>query len=198
MAEVNADAMTLITISWRALNRAKHHYNQGELGGILCDSTIMILFASIFIEANLNYIIDALGFNDRIRVTLGPNAGLQLKLSWIYNEFIAGKKVMTWNKSSKKDTEIKLYEEFPGYREIHSFRNEISHGYIDPSVANLEKAEIIRQQAKSIVDQIFTAIKKNGFEIPRITTYNDVIELQKRNTELIKANPIVIPITKSS
>ena len=63
MSEVSEDAMLLITISWQALKRAE--LNNKDT--ILCDTTVLILFASIFIEANLNYIIEKMGMTTEMR-----------------------------------------------------------------------------------------------------------------------------------
>jgi hypothetical protein len=56
MAEGSKDAMILITTSWQALGRAI----QNNPETIICDCSVVTLFAGFFIEANLNYIVEEL------------------------------------------------------------------------------------------------------------------------------------------
>ena len=153
MAEVNTDAMALISISWQALTRVI----QGNKDTELCDCTIMILFAGFFIEANLNYIIDNMKTNQQMRQFLKIKKkdrypGLQLKLGWFYNEYVARDKAINRDDPlfHKAVIRRKLGRKFPGYCTISHFRNKISHGYIDPSIANPENALKLRKQAKDI------------------------------------------------
>jgi len=60
MSESTDDAMILISISWQALKRAE----LGDWRTTLCDCIVIIIFASFFIEANLNKIIDLIKLLD--------------------------------------------------------------------------------------------------------------------------------------
>jgi hypothetical protein len=111
----------------------------------------------------------------------GRKLGIQDKLAWFYNTFAADPKINLSgaSRNQKKELKKELYErlrvKFPGFDEIYDFRNDISHGRIDPSAANLSNAETFRKQAKSIVDELFNIAKQAGFPIPRTTTYFDAI-----------------------
>jgi hypothetical protein len=180
MAEVSKDAMTLISISWQALNRA---YNNNE-DTLLCDCTVIILFASIFIESNLNYIIDNMKANKKMKDFVGnqnQHPGLQDKLYWFYNEYIAKDKAK--KKKTYKVIRKRLGRKFPGFCMLTKFRNEISHGYINPSIANLSRTNELREQAKDIVDNLFSIANKNGYEITRIINYDDISRSQTNQKE---------------
>ena len=53
MPEVSNEVSILMATSWQALARAKEPISPT----ILCDCTVTILFASFFIEANLNHFL---------------------------------------------------------------------------------------------------------------------------------------------
>ena len=92
MAEVNENATFLIAISWQALKRAEEF----DYRTIDCNCTIVILFAYLFIEANLSQIIKVMGkYTEMSKFVKNPYPGLRLKLGWFYNEFIARDKVET-------------------------------------------------------------------------------------------------------
>ena len=175
MSEVSAEAMLLITISWQALKRAEL-YNRAT---ILCDNTVTILFASIYIEANLNYIIDKMGMTDDVRQFYGKknnknfHPGLQNKLVWFYNKFVARKKEGHGN---IKIIEKKLWRKFPGYKKIYQFRNEISHGFVNKSISDLDQAIKLRQQAKDIVIELINIAKKKDPTIEQDIDYLKAIE----------------------
>ena len=80
MAEGTKDAMILISTSWQALGRA----SQRNPETLICDCTVVTLFASFFIEANLNYIIEKLNMKKEMIKFLNNNQypGLQDKLGW--------------------------------------------------------------------------------------------------------------------
>jgi hypothetical protein len=179
MPEGTSDASILIATSFQALNRVI----QDNTETMVCDSTVVILFAAFFIEANLNYIIHTLNreeemldflYGKRRRGTKHP--GLQYKLKWFYSKFVDTSFSDEENKSLKGKITEKLEVIFPGFEKIHEFRNEISHGKIDLSLANRKDAEEIRQQAKNIVDKLYDVIvEKTGIKIPRDITYMSAI-----------------------
>lgn len=171
MSEISKDASILIAISWQALKRA-------EMGNQLTkfsDCTVALVFIGFFIEANLNQIIEALGKEQEMNNFLRKkHPGIQDKMAWFYNSYIAQTKL-----TSRKGIE-ELYEilpiEFPGFDELYNFRNDISHGKIDPSIANLEDAKRLRVLAKKIVDKLINiAEQATGQTISRDTTYYEAI-----------------------
>lgn len=110
----------------------------------------MIVFAGFFIEANLNHIIEVMGKEKEVLdfwdYKEGKKLGFQDKLAWGYNLFAAHPKINLTNVSKIKKNDLKkeLYERlranFLGFDEIYSFRNNIAHGKIDSSTANISDA----------------------------------------------------------
>ena len=181
MPEASSDASILIAVSWQALNRTI----QSNKETVVCDSTVAILFAAFFIEANLNHIIDKLGKKEEMLDFLygkkrrgKKHPGLQDKLAWFYNSFIENSPIVTKDQMYKDGIRERLREKFPGFDVIYEFRNKISHGEIQKTVANRENAEILRQQAKDIVNEFFDIVAaKTGYNISRDVTYKSVITL---------------------
>src|SRR6266540_4183750 len=166
MPEVSKDASILIFISWQALKRAE----QGNERTRISDCTVAIVFAGFFIEANFNQIIEALGKRQEMMDFLkNKHPGLQDKFAWFYNSYVAQSKLKS-KEAGMKELYNKLRAKFPGFDEIYKFRNDISHGNIDSSTANLIDAEKLRVQAKSIVDELFKIVAQaTGQVIPRAT-----------------------------
>ena len=178
MAEASSDATILIAISWQALNRTL--LNNKET--LVCDYTVVILFAAFFIESNLNNIINELDKTEELLDFLygkkrqsEKHPGLQDKLGWFYNYFIEKSQIKTRDQMYKNGITGKLREKFPGFNEIHKFRNDISHGKVDKTITNRNDAEKLRQQAKNIVDELFDIIANADYKIPRDKTYKDAI-----------------------
>jgi hypothetical protein len=171
MTEVSEDATILLATSWQALSRAK---NEGEQT-MICNCTIVLVFAAFYIEANLNHIIGAMNKTTEMSRFLGKKPGLQDKLAWFYNCYVA--RVKTPNKQQMYNNGIfkKLRRKFPGFNQIYQFRNKISHGKIDRSIANLDDAQRLRNNAKSIVDELFNIAAKTDHVIPKSVTYADVV-----------------------
>jgi hypothetical protein len=171
MPEISKDASILIGISYQALDRAKKGNQLTEIS----DCTVALLFASFFIEANLNQIIDKLGKEqEMINFLKKEHPGLQDKMAWFYNSFIAQPKLTS--RKGIKELYEKLKTEFPGFEELYNFRNNISHGIIDRSIANLEDTERLRVLAKEIVDKLINiAEQATGQTIQRNTTYYEAI-----------------------
>lgn len=172
MPEISKDASLLIGISWQALKRAEKADEHTKIS----DCTVAIVFASFFIEANLNQIVEVLGKKQEMISFLNiKRPGLQDKLAWFYNEYVAKPKLNS-RSEGLKELYTKLRVEFPGFDEIYEFRNKISHGNIDVQIANLADAETLRVQAKSIVNELFKiAEQATGQEIRRAITYGDAI-----------------------
>ena len=177
MPEVNKDATILVATSWQALCRARNSTGETQL----CDCTVVILFAGFFLEANLNEIIERLGLYNQMKKFLCPKKskyepGLQPKLAWFYNEFVARQKASNQDQMYKNGIKRKIGRKFPGFAELHRFRNDISHGVINKTARSLQKTEGLRQQAKEIVDSLFEITERAGHDIPRDTTYWDAIK----------------------
>ena len=165
MPEATDDAAILIATSWQALNRAEN----GDERTMICNCTIVIVFACFFIEANLNHIIDIMNKTEDMKQFLHKrDPGLQGKLAWFYN---------CYDRVPKTCDKKKLYEElrtrFPGFNEINQFRNDISHGKIVRS--NLDNAESLRKKAKAIVDELFKIAEQADCKISRPITYETAI-----------------------
>jgi hypothetical protein len=181
MTEVSVDATFLIATSWQALKRAK----LGDERTMVCNCTIVILFAGFFIEANLNHIIDNMSKKEEMIRFLGNNLfpGLQGKLGWFYNQYVARDKARNNTEMYNNGISLKLSRKFPGFNKIYEFRNSVSHGVIRKSYANLEHAKVLRRQSKAIVDELFKIAGKAGFDISRVVTYEMAISSEEEFIE---------------
>ena len=170
MPEVNVDATFLIATSWQALKRAK----SGNERTIECNCTVVILFAGLFIEANLSHIIDKMGRTADMISFLGGYSypGLMSKMGWFYNDYIARDKANSKREMYQRGIESKVYRKFPGFYKLYNFRNAVSHGVIKRNYTNLSTAKELRIQAKDIVEKLFEISNSAGFEIPRVVTYD--------------------------
>ena len=174
MPEGNKDAMILITTSWQALGRAI----QRNPATMICDCTVVTLFAGFFIEANLNYIVEKLRMKKKMITFLNNNRfpGLQDKLAWFYNKFIARNKAKTKKELFDKGIRFKLRRRYPGFAALYRFRNDLSHGALNDTARHLEKVLELRQQAKNIVDDLFDVTARAGYPISRDITYQKAIQ----------------------
>ena len=166
MPEASSDATIIIATSWQALARAE----TGDERTIISNCTVIIVFAAFYIEANLNHIIETMGRKYEMMEYYGYRSGLQDKLAWFYIRFCAEDKLI-----SKREAYSEIRHRFPGFDEIYSFRNSVSHGVVDRSLANLEDAKKLRTQAKATVNDLFDIAKEAGYEIPRGITYEAAI-----------------------
>ena len=65
----------------------------GNKETLICDCTVVILFAGFFIESNLNYIVEEINMKQNMTKFLNMKyPGIQDKLGWYYNEFVARSK----------------------------------------------------------------------------------------------------------
>ena len=112
MAEGSIDAMILISTSWQALRRAE----LGDESTMVCNCTVILVFASFFIEANLNQIIEKMGMEKEMIDFLGnEHPGLQEKLAWFYNKFVARDKAATKKQFKSKKIYRKIRRKFTGF-----------------------------------------------------------------------------------
>jgi hypothetical protein len=177
MSEGNDHAAILIATSYQALIRAV----DGNPDTLLTDCTVLVLFAGFYVEATLNHIFQQSGKEAELRsfprskkyLKGKDHPGMQDKLSWFYNEFIDQTRATNWHDIYANGIEAKLREKFPGFMELHAFRNDISHGEVNQSARDLDIAKQLRQQAKDLVSQLYRIILEKGYAVPRITTYRD-------------------------
>lgn len=174
MAEGSKDAMILITTSWQALGRAI----QNDPATLICDCTVVTLFAGFFIEANLNYIIEKLHMKKEMIAFFNHNQypGLQDKLAWFYNKYVAKVKAKTKKELFDKGIKSKLRRRYAGFATLYRFRNDLSHGVINDSARSFTKVVKLRQQAKKIVDDLFDVTARAGYPISRDITYQKAIQ----------------------
>lgn len=173
MPEGSRLAAILIATSWQALNRAIRE----SPDTLLCNCTVLILFAGFYIEANLNYIIEKLHMTGHMRSFLHQrHPGLQDKLAWFYNRYVTTSKAATRTDLYARGIKQKLRRRFPGFAKLYRFRNDISHGVINRSARSLEEALQLRQRAKDIVNDLFKIAESAGHSIPRATTYHQAIK----------------------
>jgi len=172
MPEGSKQAAILIATSFQAMNRAA----RGSQDTLVSDATVMILFACFYIEATLNYIADFTGNAPAMAKFLEkPYPGMQDKLAWFYNKFVARKKAPDRKHLYDSEIKTKLRRKYPGFAELHNFRNDISHGQVNKCAASMATANRLRQNAKDLVAALYDAASKGGVEVPRITTYNEAV-----------------------
>ncbi len=169
MPEAGRHAPILIATSWQALGRA---VNEGP-DALICNCTVVVLFAGFYVEANLNHIVQRLNMRSRLKAfTGGKNyPGLQDKLAWFYNEFVARVQSPDLRTARSRGIARKARARFPGFADLYRFRNDISHGVINKSGRSLQTARRLRQQATEMVAQLFEILERRGHRIPRTTTY---------------------------
>ena len=169
MPEAGQHAPILIATSWQALGRA---VNEGP-DALICNCTVVVLFAGFYVEANLNHIVQRLGMRSSLNAFTGGKKypGLQDKLSWFYNEFVARVQSADLRTARRRGIARKVRRRFPGFAHLYRFRNDISHGVINKSGRSLAKAQRLRQQATETVAQLFAILERRGHPIPRTTTY---------------------------
>lgn len=166
MPEVTPDATLIIATSWQALGRAE----SGNERARVCNCTVIIVFAAFYVEANLNHFIEKAAILPDLPPPPRENAGLQRKLGWLYNTFIASTPV-----TDLQELEATLEQEFPGFQRIRKFRNDVSHGVIDRSTATIEVAKELRKSAKAIAEHIVEIGRARGLNIERAVEYEMAI-----------------------
>ena len=168
MAEATEDAVFLIATSYQALGRA----STGNDQTMLCNCTVVLVFAAFFVEANLSHILDVMDDYENMRRDVGiRHPGLYPKLAWFYNKWIARSASMNKETLYAPEYQEQVYAHFPGLRELVNFRNDVAHGKIMRPLANATDAPRLRQAAKAAVDRLFRIAGDAGHDIPRAITY---------------------------
>jgi hypothetical protein len=169
LPEAGRHAPILIATSWQALGRA---VKEGP-DTLFCNCTVVVLFAGFYVEANLNHIVHRLHMKGRLKAFTGgkKHPGLQDKVAWFYNEFVARVHSPDLRTAYRRGTAKKVRRRFAGFAELYRFRNDISHGVINKSGRSLQKAQRLRQQAIDMVAHMFALLERRGHRIPRTTTY---------------------------
>jgi hypothetical protein len=176
--EGGRDAPILIAISHQALQR---QLTVGDPKTQKADCTVVIVFAGFYIEATVDVIVDRLNMKSQMDAFLNPNnnphyhAGLQAKLAWFYNEFVATKKAANRNQFSQIRTYDKIRRKFPGLAKLHKFRNDVSHGKIGSPADSLQETQALRAQAKTIRDSLYAIAQRRDPSVQPDTTYWDAI-----------------------
>src|SRR3972149_7536449 len=144
MPEGSKQAAILIATSFQAMNRAA----QGRKDTLVSDATVMTLFAGFYTEAPLNYIADFTGNAPAMTDFLKkPYPGMQDKLAWFYNTYVARQKVPNRGQLYARGIEAKLRRKYPGFAELYKFRNDISHGQVNKCAASMPTAHRLRKRA---------------------------------------------------
>jgi len=176
MPEGSDAAAILIAISYQALQR-----QVAMAATRKADNTIVILFAGFYIEATINAIIDQMNVRPKMNRFLNPanrqnfHPGLQDKLGWFYNEYVA-RKIATSRKQLYRDgITLKLRWKFPGFAKLYSFRNDVAHGKINRIADSAEETQALRAQAKVIRDSLYAIALHHDPDIKIDTTYWDAI-----------------------
>jgi hypothetical protein len=173
MSEASPDATIIFATSWQALGRV----DTGDERTMICNCTVIIVFAAFYIEANLNHLIESMGKTKEMKEYYGHRPGLQEKLVWFYNTYCADSKTIM-----NKKAYIEIRHKFPGFDEIYNFRNDVSHGAVNRPLANLDDAKRLRANAIDIVRDLFDIVKQAGYNISRSVTYEFAISSEDRTS----------------
>lgn len=191
MSEGNNDASVLIATSFQALNRVIAIDSNPDR--LITDCTVLVLFAGFYVEATLNHIFEQTGKEEELRLFPATSSckrkknhpGLRDKLVWFYNEFVEQTKATNWTDLNHNDIDKKLNEKFPGFSDLYKFRNDISHGHINQSAKSLDTAQLLRQQAKDIVNQLYIITTDKGYVVSRDIKYRDALASFDNNKTIV-------------
>jgi len=178
MSEAGEFAPILIGASYQAWQRQRKQPNPVTLR---TDCTVMIVFAVFYIEATIDAIVDLMNMRLDMDDFLNPDnnrhvhPGMNTKMAWFYNEFVANKKAKTKGDFGQLKIYDRLDAYFPGFADIRDFRNDVSHGKIGPAADSLADAEALRQQAKDIRTQLYDIGHQHDPNVIPDTTYWDAI-----------------------
>lgn len=174
MPEGSKDAALLIGISYQARQRQLVFPNPNTQRA---DCTVVIVFAVFYLEATIDVIVEQMNLKKKMDSFLNPNhsnyyqPGLQDKLGWFYNEFIARDKAKTKSQLYKKGIARKLRRKFPGFAKLYKFRNDVSHGVIGRPAVSLKDTQDLRDQAQAIRDLLYQVAQKHDPSVVPDTFY---------------------------
>ena len=178
MPEAGEHSPVLIAISHQARER---QIASGDPRTLRANCTIIIVFSAYYIEATLNSIIDQMNMRSKMDAFLNPrnlthfHPGMQAKLAWFYNEFVATKKAADKAELGTMKIYDQLEIKFPGYAEIRDFRNGVSHGKIGSVANDLAEALRLRELAKNIGTELLAIAQTYDPNVDADTTYWDAI-----------------------
>lgn len=175
MAKNQRHPPILIAISWQALHRALARDPRTQE----CDCAVVIVFAGFYLEADLNDLIHRLRRGNDMRTFLKRrHPGLQDKLAWFYNEYVARSKASNRDELYRRGVTQKLRRRFPGFAELYRFRNDVAHGVVNSSARSLLKTQRLRDQAKDISKALFEIAGAHGHALQPSTDYYKAIGLK--------------------
>jgi len=186
VAEVSKDAALFIAVSWQARGRALQRETPDKVGLQLCNSIVLTAFAAYYVEASLTKVIAYLGKTREMMQFLNPrnsrsyHPGLEHKLAWFYNEFIARDKARDKRHllegAASKRTHRRLARRFPGYAVLRGFRNATAHGKVSRVATSLKDVLDLRDKAKAIVEDLREVTEKKKCKVaPRRYGYKDAV-----------------------
>lgn len=108
------------------------------------------------------------------------NPGLQDKLAWFYNEYVARSKTTNRETLYNRGIKAKLRRRFPGFAELYRFRNDVAHGVVNSNAKSLQKTRTLRQQAKDISKALFEIAVAQGHNVAPSTDYWRAIGLRAK------------------
>jgi hypothetical protein len=136
-----------------------------------------VVESRFYIEANLNHIVEELALSRQMVAFVGHRyPGLQDKLAWFYNEFVARSKAGNLKQLRQRGIKAKLRRRFKGFAKLYRLRNDLSHGVVNRSAHSLPEAVRLREQAKGVVAELFAILRKHGHDVPRDANYFDTIK----------------------
>jgi len=178
MAKKDRNSPILIAISWQALNRLK----AGNPATQECDCAVVIVFAGFYLEADLNDLIRRMGRERDMLTFFDPHRrrrpGLQDKLAWFYNEYVARSKAKSRDALYGRCIKTKLRRRFAGFAELYRFRNDLAHGRVNANAKSLRKTEFLRERAKDISRALFEIAGAHGYALKPSTDYYGAIGLR--------------------
>ena len=136
----------------------------------------MLVFAGFYLEADLNDLVSRLGRESEMLAFLDrSNPGLQDKLAWFYNEYVARSRAKNRGELYRRGIKAKLRRRFPGFAELYRFRNDVAHGVVNRNAKSLPKTQRLRAQAKDISRALFEIAGGHGHRFKPSTDYYKAI-----------------------
>ena len=182
MAEVSDNAIILITTSFQAYNRA--------IDGIPANSeqvNLMVaqLFLGFYLEETINVIISKLKKESEVEIFNDNKpfnqCGLLNKFWWFLNSYISQSQLRMNSKRNIDSIKNVLELNFPGFKEILEFRNQVSHGEFMLGL-NISGVFELREKAKVITDSLLNIVaSKEGMIIAKDHSYKVAADLYEKS-----------------